>query len=92
MPTLAPNQFTVYELTPEERRLALSLGDLTVNWIQSELGRIAQNKINIEFDPQNPLQFAQDEAFLRGQMAFAQFLLDSVAENFVSSNQTLEEF
>ena len=38
---------------------------------------VATNVLNLEYDVQNPLKFAQDEAFLKGQIQVLTYLLDA---------------
>ncbi len=47
---------------------------------------IAISKINLEFTPNDPLGYAQQEAYLRGQLDILQFLQD----NSTTAAQTLK--
>lgn len=75
MPKLSVGTFTHYDLTPKEILAGsiLTLDQKAV--LQNELAMIAENRINIDYDPQNPLKFAQDESFLKGQMSIIRVML-----------------
>ena len=77
MATLQPNDFSSYNLTEEEALQGSVLTILQKQVIQNQLSNAALEKNALEFDPNNQLQFAQQEASLQGQIAAFKFLLDS---------------
>lgn len=75
MSKLVPGTFGEYELTRQE---SLSGGILSSDQkalLQNELAMIANNRINLDFTPGDPTKFAQDEAFLKGQMSIIRVML-----------------
>ena len=77
MSTMIPNTFSSYSFTPEEEIQARLLSTLQKQNIQNQISMVATNVLNLEYDVQNPLKFAQDEAFLKGQIQVLTYLLDS---------------
>jgi len=67
--------FTYYQLTDREVLAGSILTSDQKAVIQNELAQAADNKLNLDFDPLNPTKFAQDEAFLKGQMSILRVLL-----------------
>lgn len=90
MATLKSGTFGEYELSRNETLggSVLSLPQKMV--LQNELAMIANNRINLDFDPQNPTKFAQDEAFLKGQMSIIRVMLLRSDEAEVSLQQASE--
>lgn len=75
MATLIPGTFGEYQLSDTER---LQGSVLTVSQkivLQNELAMVANNRVNLDFDALNPTKFAQDEAFLKGQMSIIRVML-----------------
>jgi hypothetical protein len=69
------NQFQSWNLTPEEY---LQGGMLTLTQkqvIQNQIASLATQKINLSYTPAEPLVFAQQEAYLRGQIDALNYLL-----------------
>lgn len=77
MAILIPNDFSSYELTPEEE-IRGSIFDITQSqWIQNQLSACATEKLAIEFDTNKPEEFGQQEAYKKGQMDAYRYLLDT---------------
>ncbi len=76
MAHLISNTFSSYSLLPEEEESGQLLSDLQKMVIQNKLAMIAADKLKIEFNPLSPLEFAQQEAYLRGQLDALQWQLD----------------
>ena len=68
MPKMQPNVFTTIEFTPEEEKEASILPPLFRLFLISTRGSIAIAKINLKYTPNEPLEFAQQEAFLAGKL------------------------
>lgn len=86
------NQFQSWNLTPEEY---LQGGMLTITQkqvIQNQIASVATQKINLSYTPDKPLEFAQQEAHLRGQIDALNYLLtlSEEAENQLSGQRPLE--
>lgn len=76
MAQLIANDFSSYELTDEE---ALQGSILTITQkevMQNDIATYAQEKLNLEFDSNSQLLFAQQEAKLAGQMQALRYRLD----------------
>jgi hypothetical protein len=69
------NQFQSWNLTADEY---LQGGLLTLTQkqvIQNQIASVAIQKINLQYIPDTPLEFAQQEAHLRGQLDALNYLL-----------------
>jgi hypothetical protein len=75
MAKLVPGTFGEYELTRQEQLSGAVLSTEQKIVLQNELSQIANNRVNLDFDPTNPTKFAQDEAFLKGQMSIIRVML-----------------
>lgn len=73
--------FHAFKFTPEELLHARNLDPLQRMYYQTLLADAAEEKIGLEYDEKHPLNFAQREAYLRGQMDMMNMLLsqDSIA-------------
>ena len=75
MATKIVGTFTHWKLSDQE---LISGGILTTNQkqvLQNELAMVAENITNLDYDPLNPTRFAQDQAFLKGQMSILRVML-----------------
>lgn len=75
MPQLKVHPFNSYEFTEEELLSASILTPLQKCLIQSDIAQIAEQILNLKFDPLNPQAFAQDDAHQKGQLAAYRYLL-----------------
>lgn len=73
---IIPHSFNRYQLSDEEQRAgaAFSLSNQAV--IQNLLATVAEEKLHLVLDPQNITAYAQQEAYLRGQLDMLRHLLD----------------
>ena len=69
------NQFQSWTLTPEEYLQGGLLTILQKQVIQNQIASVATQKINLTFTPAAPLEYAQQEAHLRGQIDALSYLL-----------------
>lgn len=69
------NQFQSWNLTPEEFLQGGLLTTLQKQVIQNQIASVATQKINLSFTPSTPLEYAQQEAHLRGQLDALTYLL-----------------
>ncbi len=76
MPTTIPNAFTSYNFTADERFV---LSDLQTQHVQTKRAAIAESKLALQIPTENFSQYIQDEAYLAGQLALLQWLLDESA-------------
>lgn len=78
---LVPHSFNKFELSAEEYKAgcALTLSNQAV--IQNLISDVAEEKLRIVLDPQNLTEYAQQEAYLRGQLDILNHLL-SLSKSF----------
>ena len=76
MAMLIENTFSTYKLTNEEELSGNILNFNQVAVLQNERAQVAESRLNVDFDPQNSVKFAQDEAFLKGQLSVYNLLLE----------------
>ena len=69
------NQFQSWKLTPEEFLQGGVLTTTQKQVIQNQIASVATQKINLPFTPDKPMEFAQQEAHLRGQIDALSYLL-----------------
>ena len=77
MATLTTSTFSRYILTADEERTADLLTEAQISRLQNTLADIADSLINLDYTPDKPLEFAQNQAFLKGQRAVIDFILAS---------------
>lgn len=80
MSNITLSTFTQFSFTEAEQLAATSLTTETKQFIQTEYSKIAEQRLALEADPNNYPAFIQQDAFLKGQMQFARWLLDCAAE------------
>lgn len=77
MATIVTNSFTSFQLSTQEEEAGSILSELQKMVLQTKLSGIAEEKLNLAFDPLNPQGFIQREAELTGQMNIIKWLLDT---------------
>lgn len=77
MATIGTNSFTSYILTDREQLEGILLTLAQKQVLQTQRAIIAEEKLALEFDPEHPLLFQQQEAFKRGQLEFVTYLLEA---------------
>lgn len=78
MATLLPSVFSRWKFQNDEEELrACVLSESNVQFMQNEMCIQAQLHMNIKFDPNNPMEFVQQEAELKGKIQILQWLLDA---------------
>ena len=77
MAHLIPCSFSRYRLTPEEEVTGTLLSAEQTYVIQNKLVEISEQILALDYQASSPSDFLQNEAFLKGQLAFARFLLES---------------
>ena len=75
MPVLQTNTFTTYSLSVLETLSASVLSIEQKCLFQTDLALIAEQRLALDIDFSNPTKFAQDEAFLKGQMSILRVML-----------------
>lgn len=86
------NQFQSWTLSPEEFLAGGLLTTAQKQCIQNQIASVATQRINLAFTPDKPMEFAQQEAHLRGQIDALSYLLtlSEEAENQLSGQRPLE--
>lgn len=74
MPQLATTSLTRYILTAEESVAGYTLTALNLAVIQNLMADTSESRLALEYDPLNPVKFAQDEAFMQGQLKMLRYL------------------
>jgi hypothetical protein len=82
MPTLATSRFTKYNLTQQEELSGSILTPEQLCMIQTECAQVAEQILNLEYSPDNPLKSVQNDAFLKGQLSVYQLLIDRSSEAY----------
>lgn len=77
MATLKPSQFCRYELTEQETLQGSVLTFVQTYCIQNQIANLAAQKLNLVFDPSKPDDFAQQVAYLQGQIDSLQYLINT---------------
>ena len=75
MAELLPNSFTSYSLNDDEEIQGSILTLPQIQMIQNDLTIYAEERLALQFNPNEPVLFAQQEAYLRGQMDTLRYLL-----------------
>lgn len=70
------SSFIKYILTEAERKAGSVYSTEQRAVIQNLIADIAEEKVALTYDPDNPLQFAQREAELTGQIGILKYLLE----------------
>jgi len=97
MTALAPNSFTSYILTDEEMINGSIFTSLQSQVLHNLMSVYAEEKIALDYDPDNERQFLQNEASLKSKIELLTYLLDNSKAlqfeqaNFNKSQQTTEE-
>lgn len=76
MAILKPSVFCRYELTEIELTQGTALTPLQGFCIQNQIADLAAQKLNLVFDPAAPASYAQEVAYLQGQIDALQHLLN----------------
>lgn len=75
MPIIKQTPFVAFEFTPEELLSATVLPPLNYQYIQTLLSEAAEDKMNVQYDSDHPVRHIQQEAYFKGQIDLAKFLL-----------------
>jgi len=90
MSTQITTRFTAYELSDEEVLQGSIFTILQTQVLQNHLATAAEEKLSLNYDPDNKERFLQEEAYLKAKLDFIQYLLDSSAiskETLAQSHQ-----
>lgn len=70
------SSFVKYTLTGDEKKAGSCFSSEQKAVIQNLIADLAEEKVSLTYDPQNPLQFTQREAELAGQIGILKYLLE----------------
>ena len=73
------NTFSTFELSDKEAIQSAIFTTLQLQNLQNQLANAAESRLALNFDANNPSEFLQQEAFLKGQIELLKFLIDSSA-------------
>ena len=73
------NTFSTFELSDKEAIQSAIFTTLQLQNLQNQLANAAESRLALNFDANNPSEFVQQEAFLKGQIELLKFLIDSSA-------------
>lgn len=79
MATIIPNTFTSYQLSDEEVSQGTMLTIVQKQVLSNRQANIAEEKLRLEIDPEHPLAFIQQEAYLKGQLELLDYILEDSA-------------
>lgn len=92
MAEIVENEFTNYIFSdPNEEATSTVFSDLNYQHLRNQLAMIAQDKINLQYDPDDPNRFSMEHEYLRGSMNAIKYLL-TLHEVGKTKLQSLESF
>lgn len=71
------SSFQTVDLSDQDTLQGQCLNELQKAVIQNTVVTIAEQILALEFDPNNPQKFVQDDAHLKGQMAALKYILET---------------
>ena len=80
MGMLAPTSFTSYTLTEQELLEGAILNVAQKQVIHTERALIAEQILTLAYDPAKPLEFVQQDSYLKGQLSIYSTLLERSEE------------
>lgn len=82
MTSLLNSEFTKYSFSEREVLDACVLNPLLIQYIQTQKAQLAEQLLDLKFEPGHELSFAQEQAFLQGQLSVYRTMLDASAEAY----------
>lgn len=83
------NTFTSFALSPTEENTGSILNQYQLYLLQNDLSTVAEQKLNLTYDPHNHIEVALQDAYLKGQLDFIRYLLsrheDAIVNNTSNS-------
>ncbi len=77
MATLITNTFSAYHLTEQEALQGSIFTVTQLQVLQNQLAQVAEEKLALDFDTSDPASYAQQEAYMKGQMDLLLYIIDS---------------
>ena len=90
MSALLTNSFTSYELTPQEELQGSIFNSLQLQVLHNHLAAYAEQKIALDYTPEHPLIFAQDEASLKAKIELLNYLIEASQASLDALNPNLD--
>ena len=81
MAHIEPTSLTRLVLNEQESVAGHTFNSLNLAVLQNLIADSSETKINLEYDPTNPVKFAQDEAFIQGQLKILRYLIQMHEES-----------
>ena len=75
MASIANSTFTHWNLSSEEILQGSILSQSQKQLLQNELATIAEQIVNLEYNPSNSMEFVQHDAHIKGQMSVIRYML-----------------
>ena len=72
--------FTKVKLSDEEQLDGFRLGTLSLSVLQNLRADVAAEKLRLEFNPLNPNDFIQQEAYKRGQLDIITYIINEALD------------
>lgn len=73
--SLFKSSFQSYELSEQNSLQGSVLSPLQAQVIQNEISTIAEQILSLTYNPLNPMEFVQQDSFLKGQIQCLQYIL-----------------
>lgn len=77
MSTIRYNSFISYDFSDQEQINNSIFNDAQLQHLQNELAMVAECKLNLEYISTDPINYAQQEAYLRGKLDILRYLIDN---------------
>jgi len=87
MSTPLTNSFTSYELTDQEELEGCIYNVTQIQVLQNHLAAYAEQKLNLEYDPEHKDVFLQEDASLKAKIDLLQYLIDTSKVSEEARNQ-----
>ena len=75
---IAPSTFTRYQLDEVQTILGFRFNQLQIAVLRNLQATIAEEKLALEFDPEHPTKFLQNEAYKKGQLELLSYILQEI--------------
>lgn len=90
MAHLIENSFAKFSLTDQEELQGSVFTITQLQYLQNQLSNVAEEKLALSYDVSEPLKFAQEEAYKRGQVDMLQYLIANSEASAELLNETPE--
>jgi hypothetical protein len=91
MSTPIIDKFSSFQLTSEEQISGSIYSLVQLQVLQNLLSESAHSRIALNYDPLNPVDFAQQEAFLKGKIELLSYLIENSQATAVAAQEAAME-